>query len=55
MRCTSCNKPLKPEEIVWKPELNNHEPFCASCLLLTETEAYDIVPYWEEGEPHSEA
>lgn len=31
MRCKSCNKILKENEIIWRPEQGQHEELCMSC------------------------
>ena len=49
MRCKSCNKPLKESEIIWRPELGEHEDLCLKCrqvvydLTDEDAEAIDII------------
>jgi hypothetical protein len=31
MRCTSCDKVMQPNEIIWRPEQNQHDPWCGRC------------------------
>jgi hypothetical protein len=52
-RCVVCNTPLKPEEIVWKPEIGEHESFCYACLCRHVTEDDESVPVWDDDEHES--
>ncbi len=51
-RCVVCNKVLRPEEIIWKPEIGEHEDHCAACLNRHTYEDYDTVVSWDENSPH---
>jgi len=33
-RCKSCDAPLKDNEIIWRPELHQHEELCLKCRRL---------------------
>lgn len=50
MRCKCCNTPLKPEEIIWKPDIQEHESFCTVCLLKQAAEDFDSPIVWDESE-----
>lgn len=47
-RCIVCNRVMTPAEIVWKPEIGEHETHCSSCLRDHENENLDSSPAWEE-------
>lgn len=50
-RCIVCNAILQPDEIIWKPEIGEHETHCSKCLHLHDTEDYDSVISWESEIP----
>lgn len=45
-RCKVCNTPLKPEEIIWRPEIGQHEDHCSACLQKHMYEEYDSEIEW---------
>tara|TARA_R100000306_G_C4337924_1_gene123704 strand:- start:101 stop:262 length:162 start_codon:yes stop_codon:yes gene_type:complete len=40
MRCKACDAVLKPPEIIWRPEIKQHEELCKKCRL---GEGLDVV------------
>ena len=49
-RCIVCNRVMQPEEIVWKPDIGQHETHCSSCLQKHSNEDFDTVISWNEDD-----
>ena len=49
MRCTSCNEPLKENEIIWRADIGDHETLCLRCRRIVfgqseeDLEAMDLL------------
>jgi len=55
-RCKSCDAPLKDNEIIWRPELHQHEELCLKCRRLvfgiTEEDQAAIDTLMSIGDEH---